>query len=207
MLFRKIFRIIPKLRNSFFIAYNRIYFYLFGVKYGKGLSVKNKIYLLGKGRIEIGNHFDFSSGGNMNPICRNVRGAIFSKNHNSIVKIGDNVGISSSCVWANESIQIGNNVNIGGDCLILDNDSHPHNYLFRRRGYFEHHNNKEKKSIIPTSPIVIEDDVWIGARSIILKGVRIGARSIIAAGSIVTKDIPCDVVAGGNPCRVLRSIN
>ena len=60
---------------------------------------------------------------------------------------------------------------------------------------------------ILSAPIVIEDDVWIGARSIILKGVHIGARSIIAAGSVVTKDIPSDVIAGGNPCKVIREIN
>jgi len=206
MLFRKIFKIIPKLRNSFFIVYNRIYFSLFGVKYGKGLSVNTKISLLGKGRIEIGNHFDYSSGVNINLIYRKFRGYIFSKNPNSIVKIGDNVKISSACICANESIQIGNNVNVGGECIILDNDSHPHNYIFRRRGSYEQHNNQDAKSIVPTSPVVIEDDVWIGAKCVILKGVRIGARTIIAAGSIVTNDIPCDVVAGGNPCRVIRNI-
>ena len=56
------------------------------------------------------------------------------------------------------------------------------------------------------NPIVIEDDVWIGAHSIILKGVTIGARSIIGAGSIVTKDIPCDCIAAGNPCKVKKKL-
>ena len=63
--------------------------------------------------------------------------------------------------------------------------------------------NEEK---IPTAPVIIDDDVWIGARCLILKGVHIGARSIIAAGSVVTNDIPADVIAGGNPCRVIRQI-
>ena len=53
---------------------------------------------------------------------------------------------------------------------------------------------------------VIEDDVWVGAHSIILKGVTIGARSIIGAGSVVTKNIPPDCVAAGNPCRVIKSL-
>ena len=57
------------------------------------------------------------------------------------------------------------------------------------------------------SPIFIEDDVWIGAHSIILKGVTIGARSIIGAGSVVTKSIPADCVAAGNPCKVIRKLN
>ena len=51
---------------------------------------------------------------------------------------------------------------------------------------------------------MIEDDVWIGAQSIILKGVTIGARSIIGAGSVVTKSIPSDCIAAGNPCKILK---
>ena len=53
-------------------------------------------------------------------------------------------------------------------------------------------------------PVVIEDDVLIGTNCIILKGVTIGARSIIAAGSIVTKSIPADCIAGGNPAKVIK---
>ena len=57
------------------------------------------------------------------------------------------------------------------------------------------------------APIVIEDDVLIGTRCIILKGVTIGARSVIGAGSVVTKSIPADSIAAGNPCKVIKSIN
>lgn len=57
------------------------------------------------------------------------------------------------------------------------------------------------------SPIVIEDDVLIGVRCVILKGVTIGARSIIGAGSIVTKSIPADCIAAGNPAKVVKYIN
>jgi len=55
-------------------------------------------------------------------------------------------------------------------------------------------------------PVVIGSDVWVGGGSIILPGVTIGSRTVIGAGSVVTKDIPDDVVAVGNPCRVLRQI-
>jgi len=55
-------------------------------------------------------------------------------------------------------------------------------------------------------PIQIGDNVWIGANSIVMPGVTIGNNSIIGAGSVVTKDIPSDVVAVGNPCKVLRKI-
>jgi maltose O-acetyltransferase len=55
-------------------------------------------------------------------------------------------------------------------------------------------------------PIEIGSDVWVGGGAIILPGVRIGSRSVIGAGSVVAKDIPDDVLAVGNPCRVVRSI-
>ena len=58
-----------------------------------------------------------------------------------------------------------------------------------------------------SAPIIIEDDVWLGAQSIILKGVTVGARTIIGAGSVVTKSIPADCVAAGNPCKVIRKLN
>jgi putative colanic acid biosynthesis acetyltransferase WcaF len=57
---------------------------------------------------------------------------------------------------------------------------------------------------LTTAKITIGDDAFIGARSFVLPGVTIGARSVIGAGSVVTKDVPEDVIAAGNPCRVLH---
>lgn len=56
-------------------------------------------------------------------------------------------------------------------------------------------------------PIVIEDNVWIGANATILKGVTIGRNSLIGAGSVVVKSIPENVIAAGNPCRVIKSLD
>ncbi len=55
-------------------------------------------------------------------------------------------------------------------------------------------------------PIAIGDDVWVGGGALILPGVRIGSRTVIGAGSVVTRDIPDDVFAAGNPCRVIRKL-
>jgi maltose O-acetyltransferase len=55
-------------------------------------------------------------------------------------------------------------------------------------------------------PITIGADVWVGGSAVICPGVSIGARSVIGAGSVVTKDIPADVFAAGNPCRVIRAL-
>jgi acetyltransferase-like isoleucine patch superfamily enzyme len=107
--------------------------------------------------------------------------------------IGNNVGISGSTISASDSIRIGNNVLIGSGCVISDSDSHP--VLPSERN--DHTKTK-------TKPVVIEDDVFIGARSIILKGVTIGKGSVIGAGSVVTKSIPEYTIAGGNPAKIIK---
>lgn len=196
-------RIYPVLREFFYKYWNRLYFSLLGIEYGKNLLVNNKVYIRGLGMMKIGDDFRFTSGDSINPICRNLRGAIYLGKSVARIEIGDRVGISSACLWANERIIIGNDVNIGGDSIIIDNDAHPLDYIQRRRNYYKETGSKKK---IPTAAIIIENDVWIGARCIILKGVHIGARSIIAAGSIVVNDIPQDVVAAGNPCRVIKKL-
>lgn len=104
--------------------------------------------------------------------------------------------MSSTRMWINDSIKIGDKVKIGGCVLMTDTDAHPIDFMARRSS------NEGMKS----APIVIEDDVWVGAHSIILKGVTIGARSIIGAGNVVTKNIPADCVAAGNPCRVIKNL-
>lgn len=144
--------------------------------------------------MRIGNDFRFSSGAGINPLCRNIKGGIYLGKKSARIIIGDNVGVSSSCLWANESITIGNNVLIGGDSIIIDTDAHSHNNVERRKGKAPLNGDYK---IVPTSSIVIEDDVWIGARSMILKGVTIGARSFIGAGSVVTKSIPADCIGLG----------
>lgn len=55
-------------------------------------------------------------------------------------------------------------------------------------------------------PVTISSDVWVGGAAVICPGVTIGSRSVIAAGSVVTRDIPADVFAAGNPCRVIRRL-
>ena len=114
------------------------------------------------------------------------------------IVIGNNVGISGATINATKSIRIGDNVLIGSGCLITDTDSHPIDWHDRI-------NDLNEKTI--SSPIVIEENVFIGARSIILKGVTIGRNSVIGAGSVVTKSIPENCIAGGNPAKVIKYLD
>lgn len=89
-----------------------------------------------------------------------------------------------------EHITIGNNVNIAYGVLIQDSDYHT---------IYE-----EGKAKPQTLPIVIEDDVWIGANAIILKGVTLGKGCVVAAGAVVTKSVPAYALVGGNPAKVIK---
>lgn len=149
----------------------------------------------GGGKISIGDNFYFSSGYGVNPIAGNLQGAVYVEPGASL-SIGNDVGMSSTRMWIHDSVTIGNHVKIGACVLITDTDAHPLDYMARRSS------NDGTKS----APIVIEDDVWVGAHTIILKGVSIGARSVIGAGSVVTRSIPADCVAAGNPCRVIKML-
>ena len=168
-----------------------------GVVFGKNLQNPGKVLLLIRGaRITIGDNFYLYSGNGVNSIASNLQADVYVE-PGAALTIGNNVGMSSTRLWIHESARIGNNVKIGGCVLITDTDAHPMDYVARRSS------NEGTKS----APVVIEDDVWVGAHCIILKGVTIGARSVIGAGSVVTKSIPADCVAAGNPCRVIKSLN
>lgn len=111
------------------------------------------------------------------------------------IKLGKNVYFNFNCVILDVMpITIGSNVLIGPSVQIYT-ASHPLDADARRT------------ALESAKSIEIGDDVWIGGGSIICPGVKIGARSVIGAGSIVTKDIPEDTLAAGNPCRVIRQIN
>lgn len=208
LIIKKILRIYPWIRKRSYMIFNLIVFQIYGVDFGKKLRLYDRIYLtiLKNGSLKIGDNFTMTSGDGINPLCRNLRAKILIC-QNAIIKIGNNTGLSSPCLWAKESITIGNNVNVGGDCIIMDTDVHCLDYKVRSGIIKDESGNSLDGVLAKSAPIIIEDYVFVGTRSIILKGVTIGARSIIAAGSVVTKSIPPDCIAGGNPCKVLRYIN
>jgi len=117
-------------------------------------------------------------------------GSCISIGNNAEVILGDNSSITAnSKIISHKKIIIGDNVLISWDVQIMDTDFH--NILID--------NYEQKKEI------VIEDNVWIGSRATILKGVTIGKGSVIAAGSVVTKDVPENTLVAGVPAKIIRS--
>ena len=114
------------------------------------------------------------------------------------IRIGHDCGLSGVALCATTSVSVGDRCLLGSGVLIADTDFHPTDVLPRRY------------APIPrpaaSHAVIIDDDVFIGARSVVLKGVRIGARSVIGAGSVVTESIPADAVAVGVPARVVKHL-
>lgn len=139
--------------------------------------------------IEIGNDVTFRSRMFSNQMGLNHGCSIAMMKRGANLKIGDGTGFSGVSIGCFERIEIGENVNVGANAVITDSDWHEDD---PRSG--------------GSKPVYIGDNVWIGYGSIILKGVSIGKNTVIGAGSIVVRDIPDNVVAAGNPCRVLKSL-
>ena len=186
--------------------YNKVKFsLLLGKKCGQNLKVAGSLFVFFGNRnsqLVIGDHFHSLNGYNYNPLSRNIKGAFNIEKDGELI-IGDWVGMSSVSIRCRSRIIIGDNVNIGADTIIIDSDAHSLNYHDRQRGHSPNLDWENTKS----SPISIGDDVFIGARCIIMKGVTIGNRSIIGAGSVVCNNIPNDCVAAGNPCRIIKYLS
>lgn len=149
------------------------------------------------GKMTIGSHFSMNNGINNNPIgC--PQPCSFIVDNGRKITIGDNVGISQAALIALADITIGNNVKIGGGASLYTSDFHSLDPEIRAS--IDDLNNRV------SSPIVICDNAFIGAHSIILKGVTIGEGAIVGAGSIVTKSIPPREIWAGNPAKFIRKI-
>lgn len=148
-----------------------------------------------KSKIEIGNHFIACSNASYNSIGVFQKVMLFTISESACIKIGNNVGISGSVISCQTSIIIGDNVLIGSGVLITDNDAHSVNPLFRRI------QGKNR-----SAPILIENDVFVGARSIILKGVTLGEGCVVGAGSVVASNVEHYSIVIGNPARKIGDV-
>ena len=182
---------------NYFQKFNLLFILILNkVNYKEIPIVNGYIFLRCNGIFNIGQNLKLNSNLRSNPIGGDEK-CKFIIAENAILSIGNNVGISNSTIYCCKSIIIEDNVFIGGSTKIYDTDFHSLNFEKRI----------SKDDDIKHKPIMICKNVFIGAHSIILKGVKIGEASIIGAGSVVTKNIPKNEIWAGNPAKFIKEIN
>ena len=186
------FKIILYLKKptTLFLGRNVRFFCTSNIVFGNFVSLADYCYLsgMGKGKLILGN------GVSIGAFSRLVVSTTFN-NLGSHIHIGNNVGIG-------EYSRVGGSggVEIGDDTIIAQYFSaHPENHVIEDTDTLIRHQGTTRKKI------VIGKNCWLGSKVTVLSGVIIGDNSIVGAGSIVTKDIPPDSIAAGNPAKVIRS--
>ena len=190
---KKLLKEIMRFPNA---VYNKAVLSYRHVKYGKNLRINGRLFCVSNSKdgIVIGNNVSINSSRSSNPIGGDIKTILFAKDSGKI-RIGNNCGLSNVTIFATESVFIGNNVLLGGNSKIYDTDFHWID-LERRLS--------EKGGI--AKPVEIKDGAFVGAHSIVLKGVTIGSGSVVGAGSVVTKSIPDGELWAGNPARFIRKV-
>lgn len=171
--------------------YMSIYCWLRKIEIGENCDFYGKTFFhrVEESVIYIGSHTRFRSIQGSNLIGINHGCYISTLAKGARINIGNYCGFSGVVIGCFTSITIGNNVMCGANTLITDSDWHP----------------KDTRSGL-AKPVVIKDNVWIGYSVTILKGITIGENSVIGANSVVTKSIPDNVIAAGNPCKVISML-
>ena len=188
----------------------KIFIYILGRFFALWISRKQNIAIQGQLNVQGIPIIDIRNGGSLvvgNKVTLNSRNKgyhinmhspvkLFADREGAVIRIGDQTRIHGSCIHAYESVRIGSNCLIAANCQIFDCNGHDLSFS----------DPVNRINTTGTSkPVNIMDNVWIGADSIILPGVTIGEGAVIAAHSVVTKDVPALVVAGGNPAQIIKS--
>jgi len=174
---------------------NRINSFVWGVHLGKGCRFFGKLHFRRAefSTIIIGENCTFRSSATSNRVGINRPCMISTLERDAVIRIGCGCGLSGTVIGAAERIEIGNNVLFGANSTITDTDWHGIAPDTRR----------ESGAV---APVIIEDNVWIGLNATVLKGVTIGRNSIVGAGSVVIKSIPANVIASGQPAKVIKNL-
>lgn len=177
------------------IILNNLQLIIFKVKNGKNLKINGLIHIRNKGTLFLGDNVTINSG-----LAYNQTGGQFKSSivvsEGSILKIGNNTGISNSSIYCADKITIGDNVMIGGATRIYDTDFHSLEYNKRMTAG----DSGNKKAV------TIKEGAFIGAGVIVLKGSTIGRFSVVGAGSVVSGIIPDNQIWAGNPAQFVRNI-
>lgn len=141
-------------------------------------------------RISIGASCRFNSSRTSNLFGLSHQCIVATLSKGAAIEIGSGCGFSGSVIASAQRITLGSGVRCGANSVITDTDWHSDDARAGR-----------------DAPVVIGDNVWLGANVLVLKGVTIGDGTFVGAGAIVTRSLPPGVVAAGNPARIIRKLN
>jgi len=154
---------------------------------GRPLGVRGKLIIKGPGKVVVGRHCFFDVATGRPNIIQTFDPA-------ATVTIGDGCFFNGVEIASQSSVTIGSRC-IVADCLMMDTDFHSVEI-----------NRHDPAAFVKTGPIVIEENVWVGNRAIILKGVRIGENSVIGAGTVIRQSVPRNSVVIGNPQQIVKTL-
>ncbi len=190
----KIRFVLSKIQNALLVAWYKSQG--MELSYSTLFNKKPMVLKVKGARIKIGSNTMINSNNskyhlNMHSPCK-----LMADREGAVIEIGNNSRIHGTCIHAYKSITIGSNCLIAANTQIIDGNGHALSFpdVANRINTTDYGN-----------PIVIEDNVWIGANCIILGGTRIGHGTVISAGSVVKGDIAPMSIYGGNPAQLLKS--
>lgn len=169
-----------------------------GAWVGEGVECIGRPIVSGSGRLRIGARTVLCSSASWTALGVSHPVILRTLRAEARIEIGEDCGLSGTSICAATSVQVGARCLIGADVIIADTDFHPLSVQGRRHAPIE---------AAACAPVVIEDDVFLGARSMVLKGVRIGAGAVVGAGSVVTRDVAPGTVVAGQPARPVGSVD
>ena len=191
-------KVLEKILTYYWTALFKLKCLFFGIKVGKRIEIFGNCITRKYpfSNIQIGNHVQLisSSWRSSTANCHKCKLRTFSSSASIIFE--DNSGMTGGVVVArSKQIRIGKNCMIAPNVVITDSDWH---------NVWPPKKRKELLSHDADAGVTLEENVWIGMNVLILKGVTIGQNCVIAAGSVVTKSIPQNCLAGGNPAKVIK---
>src|ERR1700730_18629051 len=170
------------------------------IEFGEGFycesaQVFKKLISKKPGAVVIGNHVS----------C--YAGCSFAIGENGKCTVGDFTLLNGALIMAEEKIDIGSHCLVSWNVGIADSDFHPlepAQRLIDAQALAPFFKDRPQRPKLKTAPVIISDNVWIGMNATILKGVTIGENSVVAAGSVVAKSVPANVVVAGNPAIIVK---
>jgi maltose O-acetyltransferase len=175
-----------KLISTFWARYYRIRF-RDRVQFGRNFRTNGKLVIKGPGRIVIGD--------DVNAWAHAENNVLITYTPDSLITIGSGTRLNGAGLMAYTRIEVGPRC-ILGSTLLFDSDFHP----------LEPEHRHDTDLPVRCAPIVLDENVWLGGQSAVLKGVHIGRNSVVAFRAVVTADVPPDVVVAGNPARIVKEL-